>query len=85
MLSYFHHFGIFVWMDENNHLNMLHGDVYFFKNEEKIFIFKNIGICVDRALTTAFLRGSQWSSFELKITTEYRKNKRHINTGLVST
>ena len=45
--------------------------------KKKIFIFKNIGMCVDRALTTAFLRGRQWSSFELKITTEYRKNKRH--------
>ena len=68
MLSYFHRFGIFVWMGENNNLNMLHVDVYFFKNEEKIFILKNIWMCVDRALTTAFLRGRQRSSFELKIT-----------------
>ena len=57
----------------------------FLKMKKKIFIFKNIGMCVDRALTTAFLRGRQWSSFELKITTEYRKNKWHIHIGLVST
>ena len=68
MLSYFHHFGIFVWMGENNNLIMLPVDVYFLKNEEKIFIFKNIRMSV-----------------ELKITTECRKNKQHIHTGLVST
>ena len=61
-------------MGDNKNLNMLHVDVHFFKNEEKIFVFKIIGICVDWVLTTAFLWGRQWSSFELKITTEYRKN-----------
>lgn len=57
---------------------MLHVDVYFFKNEEKIFVFKNIRTCVDQVLTTAFYRGS----FELKITTEYRKINETFIQGL---
>ena len=56
--GHFHHFGIFVWMGENNN-NMLHVDVYFFKNEEKNLHFQKYQDVCGQGLTYCLFRGRQ--------------------------
>ena len=66
MLSYFHHFGIFVWMGENNNLNMLNVDVYFFKNEGKNLHFQKYWDVCGQGLNYCFYKGQAMVQFRIK-------------------